>query len=124
MRAVRNVTFRAVRLLFARHDVWHDPLMTQMSMGSNIAIPAAAVRATLWWTAGDGVPDVDASALLLEENGEVGSDSDFVFYNQPQHYSGAVRMGGASHEILDRVADVLRQSCPGFIDQSQTGIVG
>ncbi|MFN2562208.1 MAG: TerD family protein [Jatrophihabitans sp.] len=68
--------------------------MTQMSMGSNIAIPAAAVRATLWWTAGPGVPDVDASALLLEENGEVGSDADFVFYNQPQHYSAAVRMGG------------------------------
>ncbi len=68
--------------------------MTQMSMGSNIAIPATSVRATLWWTAGAGVPDVDASALLLEQNGEVGSDSDFVFYNQPQHFSGAVRMGG------------------------------
>jgi stress response protein SCP2 len=92
--AVHNTAFRAVRLLFARDAVWHDPLMTQMSMGSNIAIPAAAVRATLWWTAGPGVPDVDASALLLEENGEVGSDSDFVFYNQPQHFSGAVRMGG------------------------------
>jgi stress response protein SCP2 len=91
---VQNAAFRSVCLLFARDHVWHDPLMTQMSMGSNIAIPATSVRATLWWTAGAGVPDVDASALLLEQNGEVGSDSDFVFYNQPQHFSGAVRMGG------------------------------
>ncbi len=68
--------------------------MTQMSMGSNIPITAAAVRATLLWTGGPGVPDVDCSALLLEGSGEVGSDADFVFYNQPQHYSGAVRLAG------------------------------
>jgi stress response protein SCP2 len=67
--------------------------MTQMSMGGNIAVPAATVRATLRWTAGPGVPDVDASGLLLEDNGEVGSDSDFVFYNQPVHHSGSVRLG-------------------------------
>ena len=52
------------------------------------------MRASLRWTAGAGIPDVDASALLLEENGEVASDADFVFYNQPEHYSGAVRMAG------------------------------
>ena len=68
--------------------------MTQMSMGSNIPIPANAVRATLRWTAGAGVPDVDASALLLEQNGEVGTDADFVFYNQPEHFSGSVRLAG------------------------------
>jgi stress response protein SCP2 len=73
---------------------WHDPVMTEMSMGSNVPIPAATVRASLRWTAGPGVPDVDGSAILLQGNGEVGSDSDFVFYNQPQHYSGAVRMAG------------------------------
>jgi stress response protein SCP2 len=68
--------------------------MTQMSMGSNIAVAAPAVRATLLWTGGPGVPDVDASALLLGTDGEVGSDADFVFYNQPVHYSGAVRRLG------------------------------
>ncbi len=79
--------------------------MTQMSMGSNIPIAAAAVRATLHWTAGAGIPDIDASALLLEENGEVGSDADFVFYNQPEHYSGAVRMAGktAGQQASDSV---------------------
>lgn len=74
--------------------VWHDPVMTQMSMGSNVPIPVAAVRASLRWTANPGVPDVDGSAILVEDDGEVGSDADFVFYNQPQHYSGAVRMAG------------------------------
>jgi stress response protein SCP2 len=68
--------------------------MTQMSMGSNVPIPANAVRATLRWTAGPGVPDVDASALLLEQSGEVGTDADFVFYNQPEHFSGGVRLAG------------------------------
>ncbi len=68
--------------------------MTQMSMGSNVPIPATAVRAALRFTAGPGIPDVDASALLLNESGNVGVDSDFVFYNQPQHPSGAVRMAG------------------------------
>ncbi|HZC70012.1 MAG TPA: TerD family protein, partial [Jatrophihabitans sp.] len=68
--------------------------MTQMSMGSNIAIPALSVRATLYWTAGPGIPDVDAAALLLEQDGEVASDADFVFYNQPAHYTGCVRMAG------------------------------
>ena len=42
-------------------------------------------------TAGPGVPDVDASALLLGSNGKVHSDDDFVFYNQPHHPSGCVR---------------------------------
>ncbi|WP_375500120.1 TerD family protein [uncultured Jatrophihabitans sp.] len=68
--------------------------MTQMSMGSNVPIPATAVRATLRFGAGPGIPDVDASALLLNESGMVGADTDFVFYNQPQHPSGAVRMAG------------------------------
>ncbi|WP_367136934.1 MULTISPECIES: TerD family protein [Streptomyces] len=62
-----------------------------MQKGSNIPLDARAVRAVLRWTPGPGVPDVDASALLVGENGRVRSDEDFVFYNQPRHPSGAVR---------------------------------
>lgn len=68
--------------------------MTQMTMGANMPLPTHAVRATLSWQAGPGVPEVDASALLLRESGDVGSDADFVFYNQPTHASGAVRLTG------------------------------
>jgi stress response protein SCP2 len=68
--------------------------MTQLTMGANMALPMHALRATLSWRSGPGVPDVDASALLLDEGGNVVSDADFVFYNQPVHASGAVRLVG------------------------------
>ncbi|MFE9135730.1 TerD family protein [Streptomyces sp. NPDC007355] len=62
-----------------------------MLKGSNVPLDTAAVRAVLRWTPGSGVPDVDASALLLGPDGRVRSDEDFVFYNQPRHPSGLVR---------------------------------
>lgn len=62
-----------------------------MVKGSNVPLDALAVRAVLHWTPGTGVPDVDASALLLGAGGRVRSDEDFVFYNQPRHPSGLVR---------------------------------
>ncbi|MFF9347347.1 TerD family protein [Streptomyces sp. NPDC014734] len=62
-----------------------------MVKGSNVPLDAMAVRAVLRWTPGTGVPDVDASALLLGTGGRVRSDEDFVFYNQPRHPSGLVR---------------------------------
>ena len=70
--------------------------MTTIAKGGNLPIGAAAVRAELSWTGGPGVPDIDASALLLQESGRVASDADFVFYNQPQHPGGAVRHVGKS----------------------------
>ncbi|GHB57136.1 hypothetical protein GCM10010347_29110 [Streptomyces cirratus] len=65
--------------------------MTILSKGANLPVGSASVRAVLGWSAGPGVPDVDASALLLTDSGRVRSDGDFVFYNQPRHASGAVR---------------------------------
>ncbi|MEV6586987.1 TerD family protein [Streptomyces acidicola] len=64
-----------------------------MPKGSNVAVPTTALRIELGWRAGPGVPDADASALLLV-SGKVRSDADFVFYNQPAHSSGAVRHEG------------------------------
>ncbi|MET9370774.1 VWA domain-containing protein [Streptomyces griseoflavus] len=61
-----------------------------MSKGSNLPVDASVVRAELAWGAGAGVPDIDASALLLTEAGRVRDDGDFVFYNQSRHTSGAV----------------------------------
>ncbi|WP_258028863.1 TerD family protein, partial [Streptomyces fradiae] len=55
----------------------------EMLKGSNVPLDAAAVRAVLRWSPGPGVPDVDASALLLGADGRVRFDEDFVFYNQP-----------------------------------------
>lgn len=64
-----------------------------MPKGGNVPVPAPAVRVELGWDAAPGVPDVDASALLLV-SGAVRDDADFVFYNQPAHPSGAVRHEG------------------------------
>ncbi|MHC3458282.1 TerD family protein [Streptomyces flavovirens] len=64
-----------------------------MQKGTNVAVPARAVRVELGWRAAPGAPDVDASALLLV-SGKVRGDADFVFYNQPAHASGAVRHEG------------------------------
>ncbi|GGX11993.1 hypothetical protein GCM10010297_36690 [Streptomyces malachitofuscus] len=61
-----------------------------MSKGSNLSVDASVVRVELAWAAGPGVPDIDASALLLTEAGRVRDDGDFVFYNQPRHASAAV----------------------------------
>ncbi|MEU1530261.1 TerD family protein [Streptomyces fagopyri] len=83
-----------------------------MLKGSNVPLDATAVRAVLRWTPGQGVPDVDASALLLGPDGRVRSDEDFVFYNQPRHPSGKVwRLG------KKRVAE-------GLTDTIQTDLAG
>ncbi|WP_249375698.1 TerD family protein, partial [Streptomyces sp. I05A-00742] len=77
-----------------------------MLKGTNVRIPAPAVRIELGWRTGPGVPDVDASALLLV-GGRVRSDADFVFYNQAVHSSGAVRHEGkapAAGAVTDTLA--------------------
>ncbi|MGW7088224.1 TerD family protein [Streptomyces sp. NPDC054871] len=77
-----------------------------MSKGSNVPVPAPAVRVELGWSSGAGVPDADASALLLATSGKVRSDDDFVFYNQAVHSSGAVRHEGKKADG-GRVTDAL-----------------
>ncbi|WP_432162982.1 TerD family protein [Streptomyces tendae] len=76
-----------------------------MSKGSNTPVPTTALRVELGWRSGPGVPDADASALLLV-GGKVRSDADFVFYNQPAHASGAVRHEG-KRDVGGRVTDSL-----------------
>jgi len=68
--------------------------MPQMTKGANAALASTALRVQIGWNPGAGVPDVDASALLLTTTGKVRSDTDFVFYNQPRHASGAVTHTG------------------------------
>lgn len=77
-----------------------------MSKGSNVVVAAPAVRIELGWRSGAGVPDADASALLLV-SGKVRSDADFVFYNQSAHASGAVRHEGkrsADGQVTDTIS--------------------
>ncbi|MFF5917464.1 TerD family protein [Streptomyces flavochromogenes] len=77
--------------------------MTEIVKGGNLPVPGQVWRiAVVRRDADDGVPEVDASALLLDASGRVRGDGDLVFYNQPVHASGAVR-------LLDRVRDGERR---------------
>ncbi|GAA3305296.1 TerD family protein [Streptomyces cinereospinus] len=83
-----------------------------MLKGSNVPLEAATVRAVLRWTPGQGVPDVDASALLLGPGGRVRSDEDFVFYNQPRHPSGTVwRLG--KKRVTEGMTDTIQTELTG-----------
>ncbi|MGW1000829.1 TerD family protein [Streptomyces sp. NPDC002520] len=83
-----------------------------MLKGSNVPLEATTVRAVLRWTAGQGVPDVDASALLLGSDGRVRSDEDFVFYNQPRHPSGKVwRLG--KKRVAEGLTDTIQSDLAG-----------
>ncbi|MEU0003527.1 TerD family protein [Streptomyces sp. NPDC006314] len=83
-----------------------------MLKGSNVPLEATTVRAVLRWTPGQGVPDVDASALLLGSDGRVRSDEDFVFYNQPRHPSGKVwRLG--KKRIAEGLTDTIQTDLDG-----------
>ncbi|MEW2148290.1 TerD family protein [Streptomyces albidoflavus] len=87
-----------------------------MLKGSNVPLDATAVRAVLCWTAAPDVPDVDASALLLADDGRVRSDEDFVFYNQPRHPSGAVwRLG--KRRLPEGLTDTLQADLAGLEPQ-------
>ncbi|MFE9096890.1 TerD family protein [Streptomyces sp. NPDC007264] len=76
-----------------------------MPKGSNLQVPTTALRVELGWRSGPGVPDADASALLLVA-GKVRTDGDFVFYNQATHPSGAVRHEG-KRDVGGQVTDSL-----------------
>ncbi|MFE5792234.1 TerD family protein [Streptomyces sp. NPDC056503] len=82
--------------------------MTKIVKGGNLPIPGQVWRiAVVRRAAGDGVPEVDASALLLDATGRVRGDGDLVFYNQLAHPSGAVRHIGQVRDEQHRVADWL-----------------
>ncbi|WP_351236782.1 TerD family protein [Streptomyces sp. NPDC002133] len=92
-----------------------------MLKGSNVPLGATAIRAVLRWSPGPGVPDVDASALLLGTDGRVRSDEDFVFYNQPRHPSGLVRLLPKKREA-EGLTDTV-QADVGSLDPSVDQVV-
>ena len=49
--------------------------------------------------------DLDASAFLLNGEGKVTSDKDFVFYNNPKHPSGAIWSTGDNRTGSDNSGD-------------------
>ena len=102
-----------------------QPAMTKvMPKGSNTPLTKVdAVRAVLRWRVVPGAPDVDVSALLLGVDGRVGSDDDFVFYNQPRHPSGLVRHRSKARigEDVTETIDIDLALLPTEIDRVVVG---
>jgi stress response protein SCP2 len=75
----------------------------ELIKGGNIALNDAGVLNVLF-TIGmswNRQFNIDASAFLVDENGKVTNDTDFIFYNQPQSPCGAVRFYSESNSQLD-----------------------
>ncbi|MGD6745716.1 TerD family protein [Streptomyces sp. BH106] len=87
-----------------------------MLKGANVPFDATAVRAVLHWSSGQGVPVIDASALLLTADGRVRSDEDFVFYNQPRHPSGKVSRLGQKR-VADGMTDTVQADLSGVPEE-------
>ncbi|MFE1591946.1 TerD family protein [Nocardia sp. NPDC058705] len=73
-----------------------SPLFSQLSKGQNIALPEDVDRVDIVIGWPEPAIEVDASALLLGADRRVGSDADFVFYNQSESPDGSVRFLGTS----------------------------
>ncbi|WP_062644783.1 VWA domain-containing protein [Streptomyces maremycinicus] len=88
-----------------------------LSKGANLPVDVPDVRVELSWAERAGGPDIDASALLLAQDGRVRDDGDFVFYNQPLHASGAVRHIGKRSEagVMSDAVQVDLRSLEGAI---------
>lgn len=67
-----------------------------LSKGQNVPLPDDVVHVdvVIGWT--ESEVEIDASALLLNGDRKVLSDSDFVFYNQRESTDGSVRLLGRS----------------------------
>ncbi|WP_284117778.1 TerD family protein [Streptomyces fragilis] len=70
-----------------------------MIKGANVALSslsedAGSVVVSLGWCSTSGDGDADVSVLLLDENGKVGGDQDFFFYNHPAAPDGSVQLLG------------------------------
>jgi stress response protein SCP2/5-methylcytosine-specific restriction endonuclease McrA len=73
--------------------------------GGNTVVPTAEIRVEVSWHRGTGV---DACALLLTENDKVRDDNDFVFYNQPEHATGSVRLAEENTTSASVTVDLRR----------------
>ncbi|MEU9577760.1 TerD family protein [Streptomyces chilikensis] len=70
-----------------------------MIKGANVALSSlsedtGSVVVSLGWCSTSGDGDADVSVLLLDENGKVGGDQDFFFYNHPAAPDGSVQLLG------------------------------
>ncbi|MEM9049171.1 MAG: TerD family protein [Pseudomonadota bacterium] len=67
-------------------------MATQLTEGANAPLPGDEITLDIGWQGSGSVPSIDVSAFALKADGKVRGDADMIFYNQPEHSGGAVRM--------------------------------
>lgn len=70
------------------------PSARHLRPGENATVDEVSWRAQVGWHDPANTVDVDACALLLDADGRIAADTDFVFYNQLISPDGSVRHGG------------------------------
>ncbi len=73
--------------------------MLEMVKGANVGLASlsedvSSVVLSLAWGSAAGDGDADVSVLLLDANGKVRNDADFLFYNNPAAADGSVQLLG------------------------------
>lgn len=106
----------------------------KLARGQNLTLPAALRRvdAIIGWA--DPTAGIDASALLFGADHKVGTDADFVFYNQQSSADGSVRFHGRETgsgnrarieiELSTVPEDVHAVALAGSIDSGSFGAIG
>ncbi|MFC9897447.1 AIM24 family protein [Nocardia sp. NPDC127579] len=82
--------------------------MTALARGENRPAPGDRLTVTVSCT-----DPVDVSALLLDANGRVRSDADFVFFNQPAGPGVTYRHGGGGPDVVE----VQTSALPADVDK-------
>lgn len=91
--------------------------MLELPKGGNAPLPSTAVHITLSWTGKAGAPECDLSALAVGENGKVGGDADFVFYNAAEHPTGTISHRGGVRGPGTETVEVDLGALPPRIDR-------
>lgn len=73
--------------------------MLQIAKGANVELSSlsevpGSITMALSWTDPDASGEADVSVLLLDHDGKVRGDQDFIFYNQPSSADGSVQLLG------------------------------
>ncbi|MFI1464202.1 TerD family protein [Nocardia carnea] len=87
--------------------------------GANTALRGGQVRISA------APPGIDLTVLCLRENGKVGSDADFVFYNQPVSPDSAVRLAGGeiTIDLTAVIGDAHRMVVAASVDTGTFGTI-
>ncbi|MEL6236019.1 MAG: TerD family protein [Pseudomonadota bacterium] len=67
-------------------------MATQLTEGANAPLPGDEISLEVGWEGAGSIPTIDVSAFALKADGKVRGDADMIFFNQPEHSGGAIKL--------------------------------